>query len=779
MKNSKGILIRQNPKLKYQWRSCSSSLVPLVSGRVFRFNLLLVALLVVSLTGCQPADDRTTVTLWHQMTVGEREVLNDQISRFEEIHPDIHVRAVYKETESLRSGFQAAALAGIGPDLIYGPSDPLGTFVTMGIVQDVGHVYQADELNDFLDQALIYLEAPDAPGKPKLVQIGDRVGNHLALVYNRNLIDLPPKTTEELVQIAIAATKEKEGGGKQYGLVWNFIEPFFLIPYLTGYGAWVFDEGTVNPNLDTDECIAALEFVAALQDKHNVIPANCDYETADSLFKEGSAAMIINGDWSWSQYLESETIDAVVVPMPLVDATGKPMGPMVATKGYSLNANVNVDSQHGQSAAKFIRFMTSGEAQRESIARLKTLPSRRSLLNDSVLTEDPTLVASAQQMQNGRMTPTAPELRAIWDSMRPAYQELLGGGLSAREAAKQMQEEAVRKIAIMNAETKPTMIGNVLKVIGFLMLIGLVVYFRQSWLQLANDLKQKPFAYVLILPAMLVIALTIVYPFIYNVALSFSNMSLRNFQDWQITGFQNYVQIFTEQKFFVVFAKTIVWTVVCVFFHVAIGLLLACCLNGPIKGKSVYRVVLILPWAIPAYITALTWRGMFNFDYGAINLILTQWLGFAEGLNWLGDETLAFVSCIVTNIWLGFPFMMIIALGGMQGIPSEMYEAARIDQIPRWKQFWYITLPMLKPVLIPATTLGAIWTFNNLNVVWLVTNAGEPADKTHILVSYVYKAVFNLYQYGYGAALSMIIFFMLLVFSLVFLNRTQATKGVS
>ena len=147
-------------------------------------------------------------------------------------------------------------------------------------------------------------------------------------------------------------------------------------------------------------------------------------------------------------------------------------------------------------------------------------------------------------------------------------------------------------------------------------------------------------------------------------------------------------------------------------------------------------------------------------------------------MNWLGDVTHAFQACIVTNVWLGFPFMMVIALGGMQGIPHELYEAARIDRASRWQQFWHITLPLLKPVLLPAVTLGTIWTFNNLNVIWLVSNGGEPQDSTHILVSYVYKAVFNLYRYGYGAALSMVIFFMLLAFSILFLRQTRATESV-
>jgi arabinogalactan oligomer/maltooligosaccharide transport system permease protein len=255
---------------------------------------------------------------------------------------------------------------------------------------------------------------------------------------------------------------------------------------------------------------------------------------------------------------------------------------------------------------------------------------------------------------------------------------------------------------------------------------------------------------------------------------------------------QNYVELFADPesvttsflgktfqvpKFWYIFAKTIVWTVVNVVLHVGLGVMLAVALNGPIRGKAIYRILLIIPWAVPAYITALSWRGMFDYEYGAVNLLLNQGLGLPP-VNWLGNVSHAFQACIVANVWLGFPFMMVIALGGMQGIPQELYEAARIDRASRWHQFRHITLPLLKPVLLPAVTLGAIWTFNNLNVIWLVSNSGEPQDRTHILVSYVYKAVFNLYRYGYGAALSMVIFFLLLAFSVLFLKRTRATESV-
>ncbi|MDP8221505.1 MAG: sugar ABC transporter permease, partial [Candidatus Stygibacter frigidus] len=120
--------------------------------------------------------------------------------------------------------------------------------------------------------------------------------------------------------------------------------------------------------------------------------------------------------------------------------------------------------------------------------------------------------------------------------------------------------------------------------------------------------------------------------------------------------------------------------------------------------------------------------------------------------------------------------MMMIALGGLQSIPHELYEAARIDGAGRWEQLKRITIPMLKPVMIPAITLGIVWTFNNLNVMWLISNGGEPADSTHILVTYVYRAAFNLYRYGYDAAFSMIIFIILAIFSITFMNRSKVAE---
>ncbi|HNY92514.1 MAG: Maltose transport system permease protein MalF [bacterium ADurb.Bin431] len=292
----------------------------------------------------------------------------------------------------------------------------------------------------------------------------------------------------------------------------------------------------------------------------------------------------------------------------------------------------------------------------------------------------------------------------------------------------------------------------------------------------AGQVKVNRLAYFYTMPAFFLMGLMIVYPFIYNVVISFSNMNLSHFRDWHITGLGNYLQVVSGSSFWYFFFKTVLWTVLNVVFHVGIGVGLALLLNKDIKGKSIFRTLLILPWAVPQYITALTWRGMFNSEYGAVNLLLDRALGLT--IPWLTTEWGAFAACLITNIWLGFPFMMIIALGGLQSIPDELYEAAEIDGSSWWHKLHHITIPLLRPVMVPAITLGVIWTFNNFNVVWLVSNGGEPSDKTHILVSWIYKSAFTYFRMGYAAAFSMVLFGILLLFSWNFIKKTRATEAV-
>lgn len=293
-------------------------------------------------------------------------------------------------------------------------------------------------------------------------------------------------------------------------------------------------------------------------------------------------------------------------------------------------------------------------------------------------------------------------------------------------------------------------------------------------------------------PAMIVMIAVVVYPLLFGFYLSMTNMSMSNFLKYKLIWFRNFGQIFADPVFYKVLVRTVIWTVVNVFFHVTIGLWLAILLHRKLPGKAIMRLLLILPWAMPQYIVALTWKTMFNFQYGAVNQLLGKLNVFLDSLlgifgiskgfaipaiQWLSDPVWAFVAVVITNVWLGFPFMMMISLGGLQSIPHELYEAADVDGASGWAKFRNITLPLLRPVLVPAIVLGTVWTFNMLNVIYLVTMGG-PGESTHILVSYVYRAAFDFYRYGYAAAFSVVIFAILLLFGITFIRQMRGTEAV-
>lgn len=282
--------------------------------------------------------------------------------------------------------------------------------------------------------------------------------------------------------------------------------------------------------------------------------------------------------------------------------------------------------------------------------------------------------------------------------------------------------------------------------------------------------------YLFIAPAFIVMAIMVFYPLGYGFWLSLTNMSLRTFKNPGFVGLQNYIRVFQDPEVLATFIRTIIWTFVNVFFHVTIGLFLAILLNRKLLGKSILRVFLIIPWAMPQYIAALTWKGMFNQNFGAINLML-GWFGI-QNLPWLSDPKLTFYAAIITNIWLGFPFMMMITLGGLQSIPAELYEAADIDGASPWSKFKDITLPLLKPTLTPAIILGTIWTFNMLNII-IILAGGYGNKETQILVTDVYRLAFNFYRYGFAAAYSVLIFLFLLVFSVIYVRKSNIFKEES
>jgi len=302
-------------------------------------------------------------------------------------------------------------------------------------------------------------------------------------------------------------------------------------------------------------------------------------------------------------------------------------------------------------------------------------------------------------------------------------------------------------------------------------------------------------SYMLIAPAFIGLGFLIIYPLVFEVYLAFHDLKLTTIMSWSQTGqlpfvgFKNFVRVFTTSplsriSFWELLMRTLGWTFINVFFHVCGGFALALLLNRKMKFKGIYRTLLIIPWAMPQVVAVLAMRGEFHSQYGFINIMiirLTEMMPFLSHLGigpvqWLGNH--AFLTCTIINIWLGIPFMMVVILGGLQSISQHYYDAAEIDGASAFQQFRMITLPLIKPVLAPAVTLGTVWTFNNINVIYLVTGQAGGIEDADILVSALYKSAFTFFRYSYSAAFAIVIFALLFGVSMLWLKLTKGTDSV-
>ncbi len=281
--------------------------------------------------------------------------------------------------------------------------------------------------------------------------------------------------------------------------------------------------------------------------------------------------------------------------------------------------------------------------------------------------------------------------------------------------------------------------------------------------------REHRIAATYVMPAMAGMLVLVLVPFVAGLALGFfahcngefTFVGLRNFWDVLSGGGAS---ITHPLNFWFTLGVTLMWTLFNVVLHVSIGLGLALLLKDPLlRMKGVYRVLLIIPWAMPNYITALMWKGMFQQQYGALNVLLDN-LGIGS-ISWFSSFWPSFMANVITNTWLGFPFMMVVSLGALQSIPTSLYEAAEVDGASRWQQFRMITLPLLRPALFPAIVLGSIWTFNMFNIIYLVSG-GEPGGSTDILITEAYQWAFKRGErYGLAAAYAALIFVVLLLYS--------------
>ncbi len=322
-----------------------------------------------------------------------------------------------------------------------------------------------------------------------------------------------------------------------------------------------------------------------------------------------------------------------------------------------------------------------------------------------------------------------------------------------------------------------------------------------------KDMRKVILPYLYLVPAFAVMAVITFYPLVYQLIVSFTDFQTKDLRyglaspELKFIGLKNYIDILTgglpvqNFEFFRVLIYNFWWALTNVMVHVPAGVVIAVLLNTQgLWFRKIYRALYILPVVIPPIVVATVWRNIFDEQYGAMNQFLTaaaQFLGsvdpvrirwlteYTPPISWLlptGPLPLAYYAMMIANFWLGWPFMTVVATGALQSIPKDLYEAASIDGATGTQQFWNITVPLLRPAMIPAAVYGFTTSFNLFAFVFFMTGGG-PARTTEILVTFAYDLVCNLRLFGAAAAFSVFIFFVALIVFLITNRITGATES--
>ncbi|MHB8806294.1 MAG: extracellular solute-binding protein [Anaerolineaceae bacterium] len=396
--------------------------------KTFRI-FVIFTILALAFAGCKakvevPTED-LTISLWTQEGESDNayQYVVSLTDAFTALYPNITFEVVQKDTETLREDFQTASLAGAAPDLLWTVSDHAGPFTTAGLIQPVQDYFDMD------------LYVPSVVMNDQTWAVPISSGNHLMLIYNKDLVAVPPATTDELISMGQELTH-----GDQYGLVYNETEPFFIAPWWGGFGESVFAADGVTPTLNTEAMVNTLQFLYDLKYTYKITPASMDYDTADTLFKEGKAAMLVNGDWSLGGYQEVLGDKLGVAPLPKVTATDT--YPAAYTSGKYFMLPKDLAGAKLNAVIKFIEFATNEENQLNQLSTLSRLPGLKSVLSNEAISSDPILAGSSLAMSYGVPMPTVVEMRCVWDAIKPEQTLVFAGSETPTDAAAAMQAAA-------------------------------------------------------------------------------------------------------------------------------------------------------------------------------------------------------------------------------------------------------------------------------------------------------------------------------------------------
>ncbi|MBI2895847.1 MAG: extracellular solute-binding protein [Deltaproteobacteria bacterium] len=685
--------------------------------------------------------------MWHSYRGAEARALERAVEILEREDGSVDVQVLALPNDQINQKLVAAVPRNNGPDLVIFGHDRIGDWAQSRIIAPFPEPPARG----------VYLEPTIEP----LRRGGDLYGLPLAfkslvLYFNPLLVRAAPRTTDDLIATARRATRRDRG---VFGLVYESQVVYHTVPWITGFGGALF--GRDGPRLATAENARAFAFARRLGVEEGVMPADPTSALVGDLFNRGKAAMVVNGPWFLGDLRDGTPYR--LGTLPVVSDTRLPARPFLTVEAIMLTTC----ARDPASAARVARALTQGQSAIVRALQGLQPVAWSAAWNDPRVAGHHALSVFRRQLDATVAMPNDPRMASVWEPAARALRKVMRGDAEPIAAL----GTADRQIATVLAppprprSTVPYLVG--LGLAFALLALGIVRRARR--IGAVPKARAARHAYAYLAPAVLAVAVLIALPFVVGASMS---LFWHRGGEFRFVGFDNFVRILLSQdqgigdpgSFYFTLAVTMAWTTANVALHVAIGLGLALLLRPAwLRLRGVYRTLLILPWAVPSYITALVWKGMFHRQFGAINAVLEA-VG-ARPVSFFGRFWTAFAANLTTNTWLGFPFMMVVTLGALQAIPRDLEDAAAVDGASAWQRFRHVTLPLVKPALVPAVLLGSVWTFNMFNVIYLVSG-GEPDGQTEILISEAYRWAFDRQsQYGYAAAYAVLIFAVLILYS--------------
>ena len=692
-----------------------------------------------------------TILLWHSYRGGEQAALETLVKVWNNAHPEMMVLPLALPHDAYANKLTSAIPRGQGPDVFIFAHERIGDWADSHLIEPIDNLISTDLLKSF------------TPNTVKAFQYGGQLYGvplaykSVALIYNKAMIPTPPKTTDQMIQIMTTIPARHPGA---FGLAYEAGSFYHHGGWLFGFGGKIFDDkGELL--LNSPENAASFDFVADLT-KRGLLPKEPTSVLVSQLFNQGKCAMVINGPWFLGEI--DPSIDFGVAPMPVVSKTGRPALPFLTVEGAIISSR----AKNEKGAMAFALFLATGSGARTRLETGKQLVTFEEIYHEPFINIDPALLGFKEQAENSVPMPNTPKMRAVWEPAAIALRSVLRGSENSFDALNMAQQRlgVFSRPAPNKKNWRPYL--AIAAGLAFCFLVGAIIFIIRK--RLFGEIARAKHAYLYLFPAAAAMLLLVFVPFIVGTAVAFF---AHRGGEFTFVGFAHFINILTcadssvtdPLSFYFTLGITVLWTAVNVALHVSIGIALAMVLrNQWLKLRGIYRVLLIVPWAVPNYITALIWKSMFHGQFGAINGFL-KFLGL-EPVSWFSNFWTSFAANVATNTWLGFPFMMVVCLGALQAIPRDLEEAAMMDGAGWWTRFTKVILPLIKPALVPAVILGSVWTFNMFNIIYLVSG-GEPDGATEILISEAYRWAFTRQeQYGYAAAYATLIFIALIFYSL-------------